>query len=147
MGLMSLALCFTACATNPQNHEDMKPIKEQPKDAIEATIKAFAKAGDENDADEVSTHLDDNYRVVMNRLFGSSAVATVNKDVYLEKIRSKEWGGDQRKVTVQEITINGSNATAKVLFEGKKATVSSLMMLVQTENGTWKLVSDNPVFL
>lgn len=113
--------------------------------AIEATIMGFAQAGDNNDADQLDTYLDDNYRVVMNRLFGSTEVAVMPKSVYLEKIRNKEFGGDDRKVVIESITQNGATASAKVSLVGNKMTFVSLLTLIKDEEGKWKLISDVPV--
>ena len=52
---------------------------------VKKAVEGFIKAGDNSDADKVATYLDDNYRVVMNRLFGSDAVSVVTKDEYVEK--------------------------------------------------------------
>lgn len=113
--------------------------------AIKETILAFSKAGDKNDAEKLASYLDDNYRVVMNRLFGSREVSTMSKEEYLEKIRTKEYGGDNRKVNVETIVLNGSTASAKVSLVGSKMTFVSILTLIQDENKDWKLVSDVPV--
>ncbi|MFK7787008.1 MAG: nuclear transport factor 2 family protein [Crocinitomicaceae bacterium] len=112
---------------------------------IETTIHAFAKAGDNSDAETLRTYLDDNYRVVMNRLFGSKEVSVLSKELYLSKIESKEFGGDTREVSIHSVTINGSTANAKVSFKGSKMTFVSLLSLVQDAQGNWKLISDTPV--
>jgi len=113
--------------------------------AIEKTIMGFSKSGDQNDADKLATYLDDNYRIVMNRLFGSAEVSTMSKDLYLEKIRNKEFGGDSRKVKIENLLLNGSTASAKVSFAGSQMSTINLLTLVQASDGTWKLVSDMPV--
>ena len=125
------------------------PLQAQSTDEkeIKDTVLAFAKAGDQNDVQTLEQHLDSNYRVVMNRLFGSSEVAIIPRSVYLEKIKSKEWGGDQRQVTFKNIIVNENVATAKVVLKGKKATFVSLMDLIKTEKGSWKLISDTPIIL
>ena len=125
------------------------PLQAQSTDEkeIKDTVLAFAKAGDQNDVQTLEQHLDSNYRVVMNRLFGSSEVAIIPRSVYLEKIKSKEWGGDQRQVTFKNIIVNENVATAKVELKGKKATFVSLMDLIKTEKGSWKLISDTPIIL
>lgn len=114
-------------------------------EAIKQTITAFSKAGDANDVDELEKYLDDNYRVVMNRLFGSTEVAVMPRSMYLEKIRSKEFGGDTRKLTIENVLVNGNTASAQVTFAGTKMTFVSLITLVQDDKGTWKLISDVPV--
>lgn len=112
---------------------------------IEKVITEFAKAGDENNAEKMANCLDDNYRVVMNRLFGSTEVSVLPKSVYLEKIRSKEFGGDNRAVTIENIVVNGTTASAKVTFKGEKMTFVSILVLIQEADGKWKLILDTPI--
>lgn len=114
-------------------------------EAVKQTITAFTQAGDSNDADKLETYLDDNFRVVMNRLFGSNEVSVMPKSVYLDKIRSKEFGGDKRKLTIENVVVNGNTASAKVTFAGAKMTFISLVTLVKDDKGDWKLISDVPV--
>ena len=133
MGIFAL---FMTAGYNAQSSDEK---------AITETIIGFSKAGDKNDADKLATHLDDNYRIVMNRLFGSSEVSVMTKDIYLEKIRTKEYGGDNRKVEIESIVLNGSTASAKVSFVGSKMTFVSILVLIKDGNNEWKLVSDVPV--
>jgi ketosteroid isomerase-like protein len=119
--------------------EDMKAIKE--------TITAFAKAGDSNDTNSLDQYLDDNFRIVMNQLFGNKDVMLVDKAGYMAKIGSKEWGGDSRELEFENITVNNTSASAKVIMKGSKSTFSSLITLIKNSDGKWKLVSDVPVFL
>ncbi len=114
-------------------------------EAVKQTITAFSKAGDTNDVSELEKHLDDNYRVVMNRLFGSTEVAVMPRAAYIEKIRTKEFGGDTRKLTIENIVVNGNTASARVTFAGTKMTFVSLITLVRDNEGAWRLISDVPV--
>ncbi len=113
--------------------------------AIEKVITNFAKAADNNNVTELATYLDENYRIVMNRLFGSESVSIINKTDYLAKIESKEWGGDKRKVEVHSIVVNGNTASAHVSLQGEKATFISIFTLIKNADGEWLLVSDTPI--
>lgn len=112
---------------------------------IKAVIEQFAAAADAQDADALAGVLDPNYRVVMNQLFGSDQVMTMDRATYLDKIRKKEFGGDQRTLTFHELTLNGNTASAKVELKGQNMTFVSLLQLVKDARGHWKLVSDLPV--
>lgn len=112
---------------------------------IKEVISAFSKAGDAQDYKSLDNYLDDNYRVVMNRLFGSQELSVMPKSTYLDKIKSKEFGGDKRSLTFKEITINGSTASAQVSFVGQKMTFNSIILLAKDEKDTWKLISDMPM--
>lgn len=113
--------------------------------AIKKAIEEFAAAADRSDVAALENCLDLNFRIVMNQLFGSKEVSVVPRSVYLQKIASKEWGGDKRAVTVLDVVVNGNTATAKVMFEGAKMSFASLLVLVEDANGAWKIVSDVPV--
>ncbi|MGK7396465.1 MAG: nuclear transport factor 2 family protein [Candidatus Cyclobacteriaceae bacterium M3_2C_046] len=136
--LLSLMAIFAVVQGQAQSTEE-KHIKE--------TIMAFSKAGDQSDAVKLASFLDDNYQLVMNQLFGSSKVSIMPKDVYLEKIRSKEFGGDQRKVEIESMLLNGTNASAKVRFIGSKMTFISIITLIKNPDGNWKLIGEIPVVL
>jgi ketosteroid isomerase-like protein len=112
---------------------------------IEATITGFTKAGDQSNSEKVSSYLDDNYRIVMNQLFGSTEVSVVPKSLYLEKIKSKEWGGDTRVITIKNVNVNGKTASAKVIQKGTKSTFVSTMVLLKDNAGNWKIVCDIPI--
>lgn len=133
---MSIFALFSTVASFSQSAD---------KKAVRETITAFSKAGDKNDAEQLATYLDDSYRIVMNRLFGSKEVTVMSRDVYLEKIRTKEFGGDNRKVEIESIVLNGSTASAKVSFIGSKMSSVSILTLVRDASNAWKLVSDMPV--
>ena len=107
-------------------------------------LQKFAKSGDNQDAAALDKLLDHNFRVVMNQLFGSTGVVVMTKEMYLDKIRNKEFGGDKREVKIEDLKIVGKSAHAKVTLKGSKMTFISFIQLVQDNTGTWKLVSDIP---
>ncbi|MCR9248936.1 MAG: nuclear transport factor 2 family protein [bacterium] len=138
--LMTMVCLLMMISLHAQtSKEDMKAIKE--------TITAFAKAGDSNDTNSLDQYLDDNFRIVMNQLFGSKDVMLVDKAGYIAKIGSKEWGGDSRELEFENITVNNTSASVKVIMKSSKSTFSSLITLIKNSDGKWKLVSDVPVFL
>jgi len=114
---------------------------------ITRIITDFAQAGDQNDADGLEKFLDPNYRIVMNRLFGSTEVSVMPKAVYLDKIRNKEFGGDTRQLKFENIMINGNTAIAMVKFSGLKMSFASFITLVKDDSGNWKLVNEVPVII
>jgi len=113
-------------------------------EGVKKTIMQFATAADYQDPIILEEVLDTNFRVVMNRLFGSEGVTIMPREVYLAKIKNKEFGGDKREVTISNVTINGNTANALVSFKGSKMTFVSTLLLVLTNEGKWKLVADLP---
>ncbi|RMA56745.1 nuclear transport factor 2 family protein [Ulvibacter antarcticus] len=133
--VIAIVFCFTL-NTYAQSSDTVE---------ITNTINSFAKAGDNNDVQELEKYLDGNYRIVMNRLFGSNEVNIMPRNIYLEKIKTKEYGGDNRRVNIDNITINGNTACAKVVFNGTKLTFTSIIILIKNEEGLWKLVNETPI--
>ncbi len=115
--------------------------------AVKEAVVRFAQSADQQNADALDELLDANFRVVMNRLFGSSEVSVLTKDIYLDKIRNKEFGGEERKVQIEEVAITGNTASAKVTFRGSKASFTSFLQLIKTEEAHWKLISDLPTII
>ncbi len=115
--------------------------------AIEEVIAKFARAADAQDVPALDGLLDAHYRIVMNQLFGSPDVVVMDRATYLAKIKSKEFGGEKRKVEIQQIVLNGNTAIAKVSFKGQKMTFVSLLQFVRTKDGAWKVVNDMPVVI
>jgi len=112
---------------------------------INKTIHSCAKAADQSNVEKLDMLLDDNYVIVMNRLFGSSEVSVMTKETYLGKIRTKEFGADNRKVEIQGVMVNLNSASAKVVFIGEKMTFTSIILLIKNAEGQWKLVNETPM--
>jgi ketosteroid isomerase-like protein len=130
------ALTFFGLLARAQSKE-VKEVKE--------TVLAFAKAGDAQDAELLGTYLDEHYRVVMNRLFGNTELVVMTREVYLAKIRNKEFGGDTRTLVFHDIQVNGQTAVVRVRMEGSKLTLESTLLLTQDTKGKWRLVCDVPI--
>lgn len=133
--ILSTALTFLMIILPSRENLESSEIKQ--------TIIDFAKAGDENDLNTLKRILDDNYRIVMNRLFGSDEIKMINKEMYLSKIKSKEWGGDNRKVEVREIIYNGNSASAIVNYKGEKMSFTSIIDLIKDKED-WKIIAETP---
>ena len=112
---------------------------------VEKTIKQFVQAGDNQDVKTMNELLHNDYRIVMNQVFGSDQITTVSKEMYLSKLESKEWGGDKRACAIQSIEVNDKNAVATVRLVGEKMTMTSQIVLVQTSTGNWLIIEDIPV--
>ena len=113
--------------------------------AIEQTITRFTAAADNSNVQELDKVLDPTYQIAMNRLFGSKDVKIVSREAYLEKIRSKEWGGKARKLTIENVILNGSTACVKARLSSSKMTFVSLLILTRDSTGTWKIIGDTPI--
>lgn len=111
---------------------------------IQAAITQWAQAADLQNADAAGAFLDEKYSIVMNRLFGSKDVTTMDKATYLQMLRDKKLGGDPRVLKFKRITVVGTIASVQLEMTGKKLKFDSFIQLAQDAEGNWKLVSDVP---
>lgn len=114
------------------------------KEEVKKAITQFVHAADVQDADQVATLLHEDFRVVMNQLFGSSDVSFMNKSVYVQLIRNKKMGGDKRTIDFVSVDVVNQNASVKVLLKGKTMVFESLLHLIKTADGKWQLINDLP---
>jgi ketosteroid isomerase-like protein len=112
--------------------------------SIEQVINQFAKAGDQRDVAQLKNLLHDDFRLVMNRLFGSEKVDLLGKSAYLKMMEEGKLGGDSRTVKILSIDITQNNAAAKVALKGKALTFESYYHLAKNATGQWQLINDLP---
>jgi hypothetical protein len=116
-------------------------------EAVEKVIKAFSKAGDERNVAKIEQLTSADYRIVMNQLFGSNEISTMDRATYILMIETKKFGGDERTVKVNSIIISGYNAVADVVLSGKEMNLRSIFTLCKDNEGKWVLLSDTPTVL
>lgn len=114
---------------------------------VSQTVKQFIEAGDDRNVQALEALLHDEYRVVMNRLFGLKEVMVMDKATYVGKIESGEFGGDERVSTIEAVQLNGEHATVRVKTSGKELTMRSDLVLVRNAAGSWQVVTDVPTIL
>ena len=113
---------------------------------INKTIFEFGDAADNSDISKLDNILDNDFRLVLNRMFGSDEIVIINKATYLKKIRSGEWGGQKRQVNVEWSNIKGNTASAMVSFTGKDSSFSTFLQFAKNQDESWKIVNDMPSF-
>lgn len=131
-------LIFTMMMTS------MTLMAQNDKALIEQAVLQFSKAGDERNTESLTHLLHDDFRIVMNRLFGSETVTLMTKDVYIKMIQDGKLGGDQRTVKIISIDITENNASVKVSLKGTELTFQSYYQLVKNVSGQWQLINDLP---
>lgn len=114
------------------------------KENVKKAVTDFANAADNSDVVALDEILDDNFRLVMNRLMGSEQVSVITKDVYLDMIKEGKLGGVKRTRQIHHVDITENNAVAKVSLLNDKMIINSYLLLVKDKNGKWKIVNDLP---
>lgn len=107
---------------------------------IKKTVINYASAGDKQDVSALQMLLHDQHRLVWHD--GTKAPFILDKSGYIAKMESKEWGGDQRKVSIEAVEqFDGINATVKAVLDGKAAQMRSIFSLIKVD-GEWKIVEE-----
>ena len=107
---------------------------------IAKAVKSYSELGDQQDVEGLKNILHDQHRLVWHD--GTKEPFVANKEMYIAKIASKEWGGDQRDVSIESVeSFDGVNATVKAVMDGKVAQMRSLFSLIKVD-GQWRIVGE-----
>ena len=112
--------------------------------AVIKAVEQFTKSADKRDVKQMDAIMHSNFRAIVNRLFGSEEVSIMDKALYLDLLKKGKIGGDNRKITVESIHFEGSNALVKATLEGEELIFYTFIQLVQETSGDWKIISDMP---
>lgn len=115
------------------------------KELITQVVNQFAQGADNHDTVLLGQVLDTHFRAAVNRAFGSTQLQVIDKSTYLNLIKEKKLGGDKRTISVQNIIIHESTATAEVIFEGSKLNFTTFISLIKNEDQTWMIIQDLPI--
>lgn len=115
------------------------------KESITNLVNQFAEGADNRDTVLLDQVLDTHFRAAVNRAFGSTQLQVIDKSTYLNLIKEKKLGGDKRSVSIQNIMVHESTATAEVIMEGSKLNFITFISLIKNEDQTWKIIQDMPV--
>lgn len=110
------------------------------KDVIQV-IESYVKAVDQQNVNSVNKFMEEDFRIIWHD-GENPGYSLINKEVYLAKLSTKEWGGDPREIEVLGFShFENSNATIQVKLKGKKATMYSFFSVVN-KSGDWKIVQE-----
>jgi hypothetical protein len=115
------------------------------KELITQVVNQFAQGADNRDTVLLDQILDTHFRAAVNRALGSTQLQVIDKTTYLNLIKEKKLGGDKRMVSVQNIIIHESTATAEVIFEGSKLNFTTFISMIKNEDQTWTIIQDLPI--
>jgi Putative lumazine-binding len=135
--MFSLSLIMLTCISCQA--QDIKEVAK-----IEAVVRQFSVAGDRQDAGQLNQLLHQQFRAVVNRLFGAPELSLMDKALYLQLMKDKKIGGDTREVVILQTDIESNIATVKAVFQGKALRFTTFISLVKLESGEWQIVGDMP---
>jgi ketosteroid isomerase-like protein len=111
--------------------------------AVEAATKQFLEGADKSDVAALDAVMHEQYRVVLNRVFGN-AVTTMDKTAYLKMITDKKIGGVPRQSTILSVVVVENIAAVEVTTTSAKSDLHIFMHFIKEPDGQWRLVSDTP---
>lgn len=117
-------------------------IKMNENDRIKQAIIDFVKGGDNRNVELLDNVLHENFRVTNNGFMGTSGITIIDKNEYLNKIKSGVFGGLPRKMKIEELDQSGIIASVKLRIESSENDFISYNSLVLDTDNEWKIISN-----
>ncbi|HMC01546.1 MAG TPA: nuclear transport factor 2 family protein [Flavobacteriaceae bacterium] len=111
-------------------------------DRIKQAIIDFVKGGDNSDVELLDNVLHKEFRVTNNGFMGTSGITIIDKNDYLNKIKSGVFGGLPRKMKIEEIDQSGIIASVKLRIESSENDFISYNSLVLDTDNKWKIINN-----
>lgn len=112
------------------------------KERIEQAVIDFVKGGDRSDINLLDKVLHKDFRVTNNGFMGSSGVTIIDKNEYLNKIKSGIFGGLPRNMSIESIDQSGIIASVKLRMESNENHFISFNSLVLDTDNEWKIINN-----
>ncbi len=144
LSALSFITLFTACAAKTEAGIGKNSGNSAENDRIKTAVRAFSQNADKQNVEGMTSILHKDFRAIVNRLFGSTEVSLMDKEAYLGLLKAGKIGGDDRTVSISEMTVIENNASVKVVLTGKELKFETIMQLVKDASGNWKVISDMP---
>ena len=111
-------------------------------DKIKQAVTDFVIGGDSSDIKLLDKVLHKDFRVTNNGFMGTSGVTIIDKNDYLNKIKSGVFGGRPRQMKIEEIDQSGTIASVKIRIESTENDFVSYNSLVLDTNNEWKIINN-----
>lgn len=111
-------------------------------DRIRQAIIDFVKSGDNSDVELLDNVLHKEFRVTNNGFMGTSGITIIDKNDYINKIKSGVFGGLPRKMKIEEIDKTGTIASVKLRIESSENDFISYNSLVLDIDNEWKIINN-----
>jgi len=131
--ILSFVIALTGCSNQTPNT-----------DSIAKALTAYVSAADDQNTEILQEILHPEYRALANRIFESDKLQVLSKELYLSLINDGTIGGDKRKIEIIETEVIGHNAFVRATLTGHDHIFNTFILLAQSANGDWKIVSDMP---
>lgn len=109
---------------------------------IKEAITDFVKGGDTSDIELLNKVLHKDFRVTNNGFMETVGVTILDKNDYLNNIKSGVFGGIPRKMTIEEIDQSGIIASVKLRIESLENNFISYNSMVLDMDNEWKIINN-----
>lgn len=109
---------------------------------IQQAITEFVKGGDTSNTELLDKVLHRDFRVTNNGFMGTAGVTIINREKYLENIKSGIFGGLPRKMTIENIDESETIAMVKIRLESAENYFVSYNSLVLDTDNEWKVINN-----
>ena len=128
--LIAIGYSFTTKTTDPMEQ------------TIQDTVLKFATAIEQNNESKLDDLLHKNFRVVANRYPTPDVTTILDKMTYLKLIAAKKIGGKAYEVDIRSINIEEHTATVVAKFTAQGSFMNLTLLLVQSLEGDWEIITD-----
>ena len=111
-------------------------------DRIKQTIIDFVKGGDNSDTILLDKVLHKDFRVTNNGFMGTPGITIIDKNEYLNKIKSGVFGGLPRQMKIEQMDQSGKIASVKLRIESSENDFISYNSLVLDTDNEWKIINN-----
>lgn len=112
------------------------------KEKIEKVIIDFVKGGDNSNVELLDKVLHKDFRVTNNGFMGSSGVTIIDKEKYLNNIKTGAFGGLPREMEILELDQSDKIASVKLKIESSENDFISYNSLVLDGDNEWKIINN-----
>jgi len=109
---------------------------------IKQCIIDFVKGGDNSDIELLDKVLHEDFRVTNNGFMGTSGVTIIDKNEYLNKIKSGIFGGLPRQMKIEQLDESEKIASVKLQIESAENDFVSYNSLVLDTDNEWKIINN-----
>jgi|GEM_PF-3267475 len=134
-----MAIITLGIASNNLHNNESVEIKTDKTDKakIKSVVNTYVLGGDQQSVSQLESVMHDNYRVIINDL-NEGIIKELDKSTYLGFIEKKAFGGEERKIEIESISIsNEVNSIVVLKMTSNKAIFHSQFSLVKVDSKWW----------
>lgn len=106
-------------------------------DDVKQVVENYSNYDNNFNADGLSNITDESFHFMMHASGDTETITTIPKEAFLAGIAAKKFGGNNKTLKIETVTIQGNIANVYFTQKGKQAGFHHFMNLIKL-NGEWK---------